>query len=61
MLVKEIRNKCEEAFGAENILEGQVLGKSVIVNGLGVVVSPSAEPVNDCRVQIKVERTDGQQ
>jgi len=53
-----IRAKCDDAFG-EHSLTGVADGESETRDGIGIIVSTSAEPVDDCRVKINVARTDG--
>ena len=53
-----IRAKCLDAF-SKHSLTGVANGEDETIDGIGIVVSTSAEPVDDCRVQINVARTDG--
>jgi len=51
----EVYYKCFAAFGEPSV-SGTVLASSEKKDGVAVVVSTSAEPVDDCRIKISVVR-----
>ena len=50
-----VKNLCLEAFGEPSV-SGEVLGLSEKIDGVPVVVSGGASPVNDCEILIEAIR-----